>query len=185
VKKIETIITARSVNGDSMISVNTRRGELVTPLLVIVFAASVFLVSRTLPEARSGGPGADLYPMFISACLLILGVIQLIQNVAFDFQEPDGPPVTLEAARKLVVPVFALVAYILLLPVIGYLVGTMFYLVGFMRYSGITNYRRSVPVSVGIAIATQYIFGGILNVPLPEGIIPFARLLPMTVGVGV
>jgi len=76
--------------------------------------------------------------------------------------------------------------YILLLPVTGFLVGTVLFLVLLMRYSQINDYRRSLPISAGVAVLLQFVFGQFLGVPLPEGVFPVARYLPgLWLGVGV
>ena len=155
----------------------TRKG-LVSAGLVMAFAVLIFARSIQFPAERSGTPGPGIYPAFIAVCLFVLGTIQVIQTFVLEPSERDGPPISREAMKRLVVPVSSMLVYILLLPLTGFLVGTVLFLVLLMRHAQITDYWRSVPISAGVAVLLQFVFGQFLGVPLPEGVFPVARYLP-------
>lgn len=155
------------------------RRDAISAGIVMVFAIGIYATSRTFPQGPSDAPGAGLYPAFIAGCLFVLGAVQILQSVVLEPTEREGPSLSPTALKRLVPPLVGLVAYILILPVTGFLVGTIVFVAGFMRYSGVTAYWKSVPLAFGVSVILQYVFGGFLHVPLPEGVIPFARLLPL------
>jgi len=163
-----------------------KRRNLVSAGLVILLAVLVFARSIQFPAERSGTPGPGIYPAFIAICLFVLGALQVVQTFVLEPSERKGPPISREAMKRLIVPVCSMFVYILLLPVTGFLVGTVLFLVLLMRYSQINDYRRSLPISAGVAVLLQFVFGQFLGVPLPEGVFPVARYLPgLWLGVGV
>lgn len=153
--------------------------DIISAGVIITFAIAVFVMSRRLPTGPSDTPGPGVYPAFIAVCLFFLGIVQIIQSIVLDPREREGPELSLAALKRLTPPFIGLLMYILLLPVMGFLIGTSLFLLLLIRYSNITEYRISVPISVGVAITLQYVFGTLLRVPLPDGMIAITRLLAM------
>ena len=163
---------------------STNIGDALSASIVMIFGIVVFARSRQFPSEAAGTPGAGLYPAFIAVSLFVLGLILLMQSYILSGSKKDTPPLSSAAIKKLIVPTLALLGYILLLSVAGFLLSTVVFLVALMRYSGVNKYQRSAPISITVAIVLQYVFSGFLNVPIPEGIIPVSRLLPsLQVGV--
>lgn len=153
--------------------------DIISAGVIMLFAIAVFVVSRQLPTGPSDTPGPGVYPAFIAGCLFVLGIVQIIQSIVLEPPELQGPDISLPALKRLVPPFLGLFVYILLLPVLGFLIGTFLFLVLLMRYSNLTNYRTTMPISIAVAVVLQYIFGRLLRVPLPEGLFPIIRLFPL------
>ncbi len=71
-----------------------------------------------------------------------------------------------------------LLLYLGLMPILGFLVGTIAFLPIILYYSGIRSKITIISISICLPVALFYIFSRFFLVRLPEGIIPFSRLLP-------
>ena len=72
-----------------------------------------------------------------------------------------------------------MVGYVVLMPILGFLIGTILFLIVSMHFSGVERVRRSVPAAVGLTLVLYYVFVAFLRVPLPENaFLPIRRMLP-------
>jgi putative tricarboxylic transport membrane protein len=155
--------------------------DLVAAGALLALSAVVFVVSGDFPAGQEGDPGAAFFPRFIAAAIALFALLQAADYLRSEREQLHE--IDPGATKRLVVVGTFPIAYVLLMPFVGYLVTTIVFLATFMWYSG----ARSIPIvagsSVGITLALHYVFGVFFRVPLPEGIVPIARLLPSVVGV--
>lgn len=167
-------------------AIELRRTDEVAAVLLVALSAGVFLVSREFPEGLGGVPGAAFFPRIIAATVALLAVVLFVRGVATD--EERTHRISLDAVERFAVPLAFLVAYVALMPVLGFVLDTVAFLVAVMRYSGVTVYRRSLPLGVGLAVVLHYVFGELLHIPLPEGslisVSQYLPSLPLFAGVG-
>lgn len=164
-------------------TVKIRGVETIAGLFFLAVTAGVFLVSAGFPEARGARPGPAFFPRVIAACIAVLAVAQIARDRLFT--EDEVYEVSTTAVKRVLVPLVVTGAYVWVLSLTGFLVGTVLYLVVLLAYSGITSPRVVLPYSLGIAVALQYVFGSFLHIPLPEGVVPIAELLPAVLSAGV
>ena len=156
-----------------------QRTDEIAAVLLLGLAAGVFLATRDYPGALAGTPGPAFFPRVIAAALAAMAVVQL--GTALRADESGGPRVSTTAVRRVGVPVAFLVAYVLVLPFLGFFLTTSVFLVALMYYSGARDLRVSLPVAVVVSIVLQNVFVGFLHVPLPAGEVPIRELLSLTV----
>jgi len=158
-------------------SFQIRHTDKVAAVLLLGLAAGVFVASRDFPSGFGESPGAAFFPRLIGALLALLAGALFVQSVAAS--ETSRYDVSMTDVRRFVVPVAFLVAYVALMPVLGFVLDSMLFLVGLMRYSGVERYATSVPLAVGLGLALHYVFGEFLHIPLPEGsVVALSRWLP-------
>ncbi|WP_248909913.1 tripartite tricarboxylate transporter TctB family protein [Halocatena marina] len=154
----------------------TRTDE-IAAVLLILFSLGVYLASKPFPSGPTNAPGAGFFPQLIAAGISILAVIQFVKSVLDDANTSYS--VTLTGISRVVIPIMLSAAFVLTMPLFGFLVGSMVFLIALMRYSGAQSYLTIVPVSIAVSLVLHYIFVEFLHVPLPEsGILPVSRLLP-------
>ncbi|MDL5362178.1 tripartite tricarboxylate transporter TctB family protein [Halalkalicoccus sp. NIPERK01] len=147
--------------------------------LWLLLAGAVFALSAGFP-AGPGETGPAFYPRVIAGLIALFAVVQLVRSLAGD---PRAHEITLGSTRRVVGVAVGVLAYVLLLPWLGFVVATALFLVVGMRYSGVDSPLRIGVVAVGLTLGLHYVFGVFLRIPLPES--PFysvARLLPALVG---
>ena len=137
---------------------------------LIAGAVLVALGAFSLVEAtrlRDDWQGARLMPAVVGVLLVILG--------AAHFGLRDGVAVRPDTAacRRVLLLFAGLVAYVAVLPVIGFLPATIFFFLGLIAWLGDYSWRATVAWGMGMAIASQIIFKIWLGMPLPRG--PFGR----------
>ena len=159
-----------------------RRTDEIAALLLLSLAAGVFLATRGYPGALAGTPGPAFFPRVIAAALAALAVVQF--GTALFADESGGPRVSAAAARRIGVPTAFLVAYVLVLPLLGFFLTTSVFLAALMYYSGARDLRVSIPLAVVVSIVLQNVFVGFLHVPLPAGEVPIRELFSLAVSGG-
>lgn len=132
--------------------------------LVIIYFASQF------PDGGQVGPG--FFPILICVGIIVFAVADLLvdDETKLDFGEHD-----LKSAGVVAV---LILAYVGVMPITGFLAGTMAFLPVILYYSGVESKAVILLISVLLPVSLFYVFGRIFLVRLPEGAIPFSRLLP-------
>ncbi len=156
-------------------AIRITRTDEVASVLLVAFAASVYLVSRSFPSGVAGTPGPALFPRFIAAGIAVLAVVQLIDAVAS--REPNERTATTEDLVRFGVPAAFLLGYAIVLPLAGFLLTTVAFVAALMYYSGARDLQVTVPLAVGVSVVLQNVFVGFLHVPLPEGPLGLGNLV--------
>lgn len=153
-----------------------RHTDKIATALLLALSALVFVLTADFPS----GPGVTtpaFYPRFVAAMIALFALVQLGQSLRRGTASTHA--ITWERTKPVVVMTGLVVAYVGLMPLLGFLIATVLFLLVAMHYSGVERYRTSVPVAVGVAIALHYVFVEFLRVPLPRNpFLPISRLLP-------
>jgi putative tricarboxylic transport membrane protein len=145
-------------------------------LMFIAVSIAVILFASRFPSDGQVGPG--FFPIIISIGIIIFAVVDLVIDDDTELEMSDFD-------FKVAVLVFILLLlYLGLMPILGFLVGTIAFLPIILYYSGVRSKVTIISISVCLPVALFYIFSRFFLVRLPEGIIPFSRLLP-TLPIGV
>lgn len=159
-----------------------RHTEKIAGALLILFAVAVFIESADYRTGPSADPGTAFFPRTIAALLAVFGGIQIVQS--YRTGETRTFEIERDVTKRVIGAALAPVVYLLVLPIGGFLLSTAAFLIGFMYYSGARSVTKMVASSLVVTLALFYIFGTVFYVPLPEGIVPISRLLPVTIPLG-
>lgn len=154
-----------------------RHTDKVAAVLLLGLSAVVWVVSRDFPSGFGETPGAAFFPRLIAASIAVLALALFARSLTEAERETHAVSTT--AVGRFAVPVAFLVAYVALLPVLGFVLDTVLLLVALMWYSGVERFRVSLPLAVALGVALHYVFGEFLHIPLPEGtVVAVSRWLP-------
>lgn len=158
-------------------SLQIRHTDKVAAVLLVGLSVGVFVASRDFPSGFGDSPGAAFFPRLIVSVIALLAGVLFVRSIASsDTRTYD---VSTTDVRRFAVPVAALVAYVALMPILGFVLDTITFLIVLMRYSGVESYWRSASLAVGLGVVLYYVFGEFLHIPLPEGsVVSVARWLP-------
>lgn len=162
--------------------IELRRTDTIGAILWLALAAAVFVVSAGFPAGPDETTPA-FYPRVIAGLIALFALAQLGRSLSADTTRSHE--VTAGATKRVLGALVLVVAYVFLLPWLGFLVATAGFLVVGMRYSGARSPLRIGGVAVGLTLMLYYTFAVFLRIPLPEN--PFysvAGLLPGLMGVG-
>jgi putative tricarboxylic transport membrane protein len=139
--------------------------------------AAIFAATLGYPHLDGGAPGPALFPQVLAvlmigfgACLAFPAALRRRAN------PPDATPISgrLHAGgvvNALLVFV-AIIVFMLVSPVLGFLLTTAAILLGLMWWLG-TPLLRAALAAVGLTLFVYVIFGKVLRVPLPLGLLWF------------
>lgn len=139
--------------------------------LVVVVAAGIYLtLAVALPYGTTARPGPGFFPTLVG----IFGCVVGATMSARAFRAPVRAPAARESVRdaaartRALSTVVVLVAFCLLMPWIGYpLVAFAFVTVLLQRLG--SAWRVAVLIGAVTAALSFYVFGVLLDVPLPRG----------------
>jgi putative tricarboxylic transport membrane protein len=160
-------------------SVRVPHTDKLASFLLVLLAIGVFIVSQDFPSSVTNAPGPAFFPQVIAVGIAGLAFAQFVFAVVGD--EVREHTISVEATRRVVIPIIYLVMYVLVLPLLGFFLTTIAFLVGLMYYSGARNLRISVPLSIIVGAVLQYVFVGFLHIPLPAGVLPVWEWLPLSI----
>lgn len=135
--------------------------------------------ATTLTEQgfASGTPisNAALYPRLLAGLLLFLLALQIISDL-----RTSGPTASAEGAaapggvRLTIITALAIVAYVVLLPVLGFILATPVLVLGLLLLLGDRQPATLIAVPLAITAGCMGVFQGLFNVNLPRGLLGIA-----------
>jgi putative tricarboxylic transport membrane protein len=159
-------------------SIRIAHTDKIASILLFLLVIGIFSVSRSFTGGVTRALGPAFFPRVIAVGLGVLALIQF--GTALRSDETGTIIVTQKAIRQVIIPVLSLVGYIALLPILGFFLTTIVFLISFMYYSGVRVYI-AVPLAIIISVVLQNVFVGLLLVPLPTGTLPIRDWLSLTI----
>ncbi len=139
--------------------------------LVVVAAAGIYLtLAVALPYGTTARPGPGFFPTLVG----IFGCVVGVTMSARAFRAPVRAPTAREplrdaaARRRALSTVVVLVAFCLLMPWIGYPLVAFGFVTVLLQRLG-SAWRAAAVIGAVTAAVSFYVFGVLLDVPLPSG----------------
>lgn len=152
----------------------------VPALFLAALAGLVFYeAATTLTEQgyASGSPisNAALYPRLLAGLLLALVAVQVVADLRRG-APPAGsePAATPDRAGQTSYVALGMVAYVALMPVLGFLLATPLFVLALMLVLGDRAPATLIGVPIGITAGCLLVFQGLFNVNLPRGLLGVA-----------
>lgn len=149
-------------------------GSLIAPGLLAVFCVWYASIILELPQ----GPGEEgpLGPSFAPwLWASLLAALVLIEIGASRFAAPEGRGGAFIKRRSLLdalTLVLLLVGFALAMQRVGFSAAAALFLAVSVRWSGIRDWKIILPYAVVFALAANYVFHHVLQVPLPQDWLP-------------
>lgn len=148
-------------------------GELTFMVLIVLFSAFMLWTSYQISRFDSlSSPG--FFPMVCAATMLVTGLMSLVKTARSRLAlEPDQSVfqqfVQKLAPMTLVLFTALIVAYMLLLEVLGFIVASYLFLLLSMQVLGSKRWGLNLVVSAGVLAAIFVVFQTAFSVVLPAG----------------
>jgi len=142
--------------------------------LVVVAVAGVYLtLALALPYGTTARPGAGFFPTLVGIFACVVGLTMSIAAFRAPVRAPAGRGATEETAAhaRVLSTVIVLVAFCALMPWLGYPLVAFGFVTVLLQRLG-SAWRSAVIIGVLSAIVSFYVFGILLDVPVPRG--PFS-----------
>ncbi len=142
--------------------------------LVLMAISLVYLIlSYQLPEFPYTQVDADMLPKSLGYLLLGLAVLLFIQNKPETEEQKAQRTIKKEDLMLMLITLVALLLYVFFLEMLGFVICTIIFLIFTMRMYGYLNWTRNVMVSFIFTFILYFSFNYLLNIFLPQGILPF------------
>jgi Tripartite tricarboxylate transporter TctB family len=137
--------------------------------LVVVAACGGYLASGlTLPLGTTARPGPGFFPLAIGAFGAIMALVWTAAAFRRVPETATEPGISGDARGRVVATAAALIGFCILLRWVGYPVAALVFVTLLLRWLG-AGWRSAVVTGVASAAVSYYVFGVLLNVPLPHG----------------
>lgn len=142
--------------------------------LLIILVGSLYLFWETLKFGGAQGIGGRLGPSFwpqiILAGIIIICAGLLVQYFIKREKATAGKKAAFDLSQlRFLIAVALIVAYLVLLPVLGFIIITPFFMVAFMYLLGEQSTAMIVGVSLSLTAVVVVLFTKVMYVPLPRG----------------
>jgi putative tricarboxylic transport membrane protein len=139
--------------------------------LAVVAASGAYLLSGlALPLGTTARPGPGFFPLAIGAFGAIMALVWTAAAFRRVPEAAGEPGITADARGRVVATAVALLGFCFLLPWVGYPVAALVFMTLLLRWLG-AGWRSAVVTGVASAAVSYYVFGVLLNVPLPHGVL--------------
>jgi hypothetical protein len=148
--------------------------ERLLALLVVAASGGYLLSALGLPAGSTARPGPGFFPLAIGAFGALVALVWTAtafrRAPAARAAERASDRTPAEATGRVAATAAALIAFCLLLPWIGYPVAALLFVALVLRCLG-AGWRMAVLTGVVSAVVSFYVFGVLLGVPLPRGLL--------------
>ncbi|MDF2821061.1 MAG: hypothetical protein K0R15_1502 [Clostridiales bacterium] len=143
-----------------------RKGNLISAIIFIIIGIYVLIEVSTFPNL--GGEqvtGPEFFPKILAIVLIVLSLILFISTILDKENRETGLFNAL--ATKTYITMFSLLAYVLLMGILGFIIPTIVFLIGMIRLCGMKSIPRIAIVSILATFVIYGVFQLLLAVPLP------------------
>ncbi len=150
---------------------NKGRTDIAVAVSLIVVCIAVFLYTFTFPE-KVRSVGVSTFPRIIVGIIFFLSLI-LIARTIFSKNESAVNPfyISKEVLSKMGLSLLSLIAYIVLIGVLGFLISTPIFLFSLIVTFGERRYLFTGFIAIALTIVIYLMFHTVAKVPFPEGLI--------------
>ena len=146
-------------------------------IVFVLIGLGVALQGGRLGFGTLTEPGPGFMPVIVGTALFVFGAAQALMTLRESAARPVpatalDPAARSTIAREPLLLLAALGAYVALLPLAGYLVATALLVVAVLRLMGVTGIGRLALGSVIAAVTSYVLFGRLLGIDLPRGLLP-------------
>ena len=149
------------------------RGDIIGSVVLILIGTGVVIGSIRLKVGTLLMPQPGFFPFLGGILLIGLSLILLIQGWLNRGTEPRQPREAFGEWRRPLILVVSMSLYTAVLEALGYVLPTILLSAVILRVLGVTSGKVLVLASMGMSVGTYYLFGPILDIDLPTGVLSF------------
>jgi len=146
------------------------RSDIIGSVLLILVGIGVVVESIRLKVGTPLMPQPGFFPFLGGLLLIGLSIVLLVQGWlgrSEQKQEAFGE------LRRPVILIVSMSVYTAILDPVGYVLPTIAIAVLILRVLGVTSWKVLILASVGLSVGTYILFGRLLGIDLPAGVLTF------------
>jgi putative tricarboxylic transport membrane protein len=149
------------------------RGDIIGSVVLILIGIGVVIGSIRLHVGTPLMPQPGFFPFLGGFLLIGLSLVLLVQGWLGRNEAPRQPREAFGEWRRPLILVVSMSVYTAVLEWLGYVLPTIALSVVILRVLGVTSWKVLILASVGLSVGTYVLFGRILGIDLPAGVLPF------------
>jgi hypothetical protein len=139
--------------------------------LAVLAASGVYLANAwPLPMGTAARPGAGFFPLGVGVFGAAVALTWVVSALRRARAAAGGLAVPEEGRRRVAATTGVLVGYCLLLPWMGYPLAAFLFVGLLLRWLG-ASWTAALASALAGALVSYYLFGVLLGVPLPRGVL--------------
>jgi len=140
-------------------------GRIVFPVVFMELAFLFFVIISGFSKTKESGVGPEVVPLLWITGIFIFSIILLIQALTgYEKKDPEWGNL-----KVVFIYILLIIAYLILIQIIGYYFSTALFLIGGMLFLKYNNWKVIISLTAGWLLFSYFIFYRMLYVPLPEG----------------
>jgi putative tricarboxylic transport membrane protein len=149
------------------------RGDIIGSAVLIFIGIGVVIGSIRLHVGTLSMPQPGFFPLVGGLLLIGLSLILLVQGWLGRGTAPRQPREAFGEWRRPLILVVSMSIYTAVLEAFGYVLPTIAIAAVVLRVLGVTSWKALILTSVGLSVGTYYLFGRIMGIELPAGVLSF------------
>ena len=152
----------------------SRKFEWVFYLLLVMTGALYLFAAFQYSVGEAMNPGPGMMPRILgvvfvvmAGCLLVMGWLSHKSQK----EKPNKEEAQGEKQYTILWVTMILIAYTAAMDFLGFATGSFLAVLGLGRVMGLEGWIRPIILSIVVAVCAQFLFGFVLDVPLPRGAI--------------
>lgn len=153
-----------------------KKANLVLAAICAALGIYVIVVASGYPTAEAygtGAPGPGLWPICIAAVLLLCTVILVVRTLRTKAEDDTPIVVWGDGPIRVYISMAILIAYAIILPIVGFLVPTFVMMTFFIQWFSRDKLVKSALLALIVTMVVYCTFRYFLNVPIHFGLIAF------------
>lgn len=122
-----------------------------------------------MPDASPGDPGPSFFPMVVGSAGIVISAIVVIDALVKRHQAGQIDLPERRVAIQIIMFSAALVAFAVLLPILGQYVASILFCVTCVKIIGNVSLIKATLFGLAIAVFVSWLFIDVFSIPLPRG----------------
>ena len=149
-----------------------RLARIIFGIVSLGVSIAYLVAALGMPQGTSAQPGPGIWPAAVGAAWVAISLI-VIAEAAFTSQVAGSLDLPVGIYRRdVIIFSVATVAYVVLLPLLGQYIAGSLYCVALVKFLSRLPWWRAALYGLALAISISWIFLNLLQVRLPEGLVP-------------
>jgi putative tricarboxylic transport membrane protein len=149
------------------------RGDIIGSVVLILIGTGVVVGSIRLHVGTPLMPQPGFFPFLGGLLLVGLSLVLLVQGWLGRDKVPLHPREAFGEWRRPLILVVSMGVYTAVLERLGYVLPTIVLSAVILRVLGVASWKVLILASVGLSVGTYVLFGRLLGIDLPAGVLPF------------
>ena len=148
-----------------------RRLTIAASLILAGLAGLTLFEASRLAFGSIRVPQTGFFPSILAILLLFFSIALLVQTCRQAGGESGEQPITSEAWIRISITLAAMLGFALVLEKVGFLLSTFTVMLVLLRVIEPQKWPRVLAVALATALISYFLFGRLLNIPLPAGVL--------------